>query len=57
MATRKYQVVKRNINTSVKENTDNIHNSNAIYDHDFAQNPVDVISDELICVEAASSNM
>ena len=56
VTTRKNQVVKRNINTSVKENTDNIHNSNAIYDHDFAQNPVDVISDELTCVEAASSD-
>ena len=36
---------------------DNIYcNSKAICDHDFAQNPVDIISDELICVDAVSSD-
>ena len=47
----KNQAIKTNINSGVNANTDNIYrNSNAIYDHEFAQNPVDIFSDELICV-------
>ena len=30
--------------------------SNTVYDHDFAQNPVDIISDELICAKPVSSD-
>ena len=53
----KNQAITRNINTSVNANMDNIYrNSNAIYDHDFVQNPVNITSDELICVEAVSSD-
>ena len=43
----KNQAVKRNINASVNANTYSIYrNSDSIYYHDFAQNPVDRISDE-----------
>ena len=53
----KNQAIKSNTNTSVNENTDNIYrNSNTVYDHDFAQNPVELISDELICVEPVLSD-
>ena len=53
----KNQAIKSNTNTSVNENTDSIYrNSNTVYDHDFAQNPIDIISDELICVEPVSSD-
>ena len=53
----KNQAVKRNINTSVNANTDNIYrNSNTMYDRNFVQNPVNIISDELMCVEAVSSD-
>ena len=49
--------IKSNTNTSVNGNMDNMYrNSNTVYDHDFAQNPVDIISDELICVELALSD-
>ena len=49
----KNQAIKGNINNSVNANTDNNYrNSNAIYYHDFAQNPVDIFNDELIFVEA-----
>ena len=53
----KNQAIKSNANTSVNDNTDNIYrNSNTVHDHDFAQNPVDIISDQLICVEPVSSD-
>ena len=53
----KNQAIKSNTNASVNENTGNIYrNSNTLYDHDFAQNPVDIVSDELICVEPVSSD-
>ena len=53
----KNRTVKKNINTNVNANVDNIyHNSNAKYDHDFAQSPVDIISDELIRNDAISSD-
>ena len=55
MITRKTKQLK-NI-TNVNGNTDNIYrNSNAVYDHHFAQNPVDIFSDELIYVETFSSD-
>ena len=54
--TRKIKQLKRNITIGANANTDNIcRNSNAIYDHDVAQNPVDIISDELISVQPVSS--
>ena len=53
----KNQAIKSNTITSVNENTGNSsRNSNTVHDHDFAQNPVDIISDELICVELVSSD-